>query len=199
MTRNQVIIVTLLLVGIVALAISSMLEYREESTLDWKKKYTLDSKDPYGAWMFDQMVKTYFDSNNVAYNYRDTLLGDMDTTDVLYIMFGSRFTYQEDEVNEIFDFVDKGNNALVIGRATWLEDTTYYMPSSYGSYYKDSILNFKFEYDTSATLYTYKHFEKSMTEKARLNFRTFDYSTEEGNYTLGVVNDTLAVYTRTAI
>jgi len=199
MNKRELIIIGCLVVGILALLLGSMLEYREVSDLNWNKKYTFDSKDPYGAWMFDKMVKTYFDSNNVAYHYKDTLLSEMDTTDVLYIMFGKRFTYRSEEANEIFDFVKTGNNALIIGKATWLDDTTYYVPNSYGYSSKDSILNFQFEEDTTRTVYRYEHYDKSIKEKSTLNFNTFYYGREEDNYSLGIVNDSLSVYTKTKI
>jgi len=176
MTKKQLIIVVVLGVGIMGLLLSSLLEYRDESDLNWKSKYTYDSKDPYGAWMFDNMVKSYFDSNKVVYHYRDTLLSDLDTTGMLYIMFGNRFTYRKDETRELIEFVRKGNNALVIGKSAWTEDSTNYLSNTYAYSNKDSILNFYFNEDTTGRVYSYVHYQGGMKEKKVLNYRTFHLS-----------------------
>lgn len=174
MTRKELIIVIILGVGILGLLLSSLLEYREESDLDWKSKFTYDSKDPYGAWMFDNMVKSYFDSNKVVYHYRDTLLSDLDTTGMLYIMFGNRFTYRKEETSELIDFVRRGNSALIIGKSSWTEDSTNYFSGNYAYSNKDSILNFYFENDMMGIQYSYAHYVKGFDEKKFLNYRTFD-------------------------
>ena len=199
MSKKELMIIVGLVVGILALFVGSTMEFRKESDLDWRQKFTLDSKDPYGAWMFDQLVKTYYDSNNVVYHYKDTLIGDLDSTGMLYIMFGNIFTFTQEESRQLFDFVKSGNQALVIGKMKWLEDTTSYMSDEGNRYHTDSILNFTFSNDTSGTIYSYEHYNRGLQEKSSLTYGHFGFSNNGYSESLGHIETSIVVYTRTDI
>ena len=71
--NNRVLIIIGVFVLIFIGLLSLVFEIREVPDYKWRKKYELDSKEPYGLWMFSELMKHRFGEENVIYNESDTL------------------------------------------------------------------------------------------------------------------------------
>jgi hypothetical protein len=117
--RRLIIIIATFIIIIIGL-MSLVFEIREVPDYNWYKKYKYDSKEPYGLWMFSELLKSRFGEENIIFNESDTLLLD-DGRDNLYIVVGDNASYTQEQNDDLMAFAEEGNDVLIIASHSDLE------------------------------------------------------------------------------
>ena len=96
---------------------SLIFEIREVPDYNWYKRYKHDSKEPYGLWLFSELLKHRYGSDNIIYNESDTLYLSEGNND-LYLVIGEKARYNDKQNDDIMEYVERGNDILIIASYT---------------------------------------------------------------------------------
>lgn len=83
---------------------------------DWDTHYSTSSKDPYGTYLFYELLKKdKTDSSFIPINQPlKTILIDEKTTGNNYFFLGSNWYYTEEDIQALVDFAKRGNQVFII-------------------------------------------------------------------------------------
>lgn len=193
MTRNKIFLIAGLGAILFFFIVAQFFEIKNVPDVKWSKNYELDSKEPYGGWMFEKMLHARFNQADLVYHYKDTLISEIDTSGALLVKFGNTFYTSDSEVEELYAFVQAGNQVIYIGEHINFYNDSIYIPSSYKNH-KDSVFSFSFIEDSLDSSFVYKHYSRDF-EAAEIyyhgGFKKWDL--DDSRY-LGLVNDSLYTF-----
>ncbi len=192
----------LIIAGLVILVLTGIVfafyRFDEVPDVEWNAPDNFDSKAPNGSYVFHELVKDYFEDQTLYYNTKDTVFSNIDTTGALYLRIGGSYSYYNEKVLELVSFLEKGNTAFLIGNVGMSSDSIEYLPKSrYGSYERDSIMNFCFT-DSLGIKFQYSHYYKEFSKKALLRYRKLNRIDDQRTEVLGECNG-LPVFSRTKV
>ncbi len=155
-SRSSLIIV--LSIG-AALGILFLVLFEPKDVPDYNldKKYNYKSKEPYGTWVFEQLVKSKYPDVPFYYNQLDTHYYDLEGNKHLYIKFGDRLKIDATELGYLEDWISRGNKAILISTTLELEDRItssasfdrFRVPDSMLTLsHRQSILEHKYSFDS---------------------------------------------------
>ena len=113
MNKSTVLKVAIGLVSI-ALLIYFYLTTERSPTYNWNVHFNPDSKDPYGCYLFHELIKesaTDFKEIDLPLNQ---VLDQMDGSNSNYIFLGDSWFYSDEDLLALANFISKGNNAYLI-------------------------------------------------------------------------------------
>jgi len=198
MKKYSAILIASVLVLIILGTVFSFYRLEEVPDVDWNAPDNFESKEPNGSFVFHELVKEYFEDQKLYYNTKDTVFSNIDTSGALYMRIGGSFSYYNEKVLDLVQFIEKGNTAFLIGNVGISSDSFDYLPKSrYGTYDRDSILNFRFN-DDSEIEFQYSHYSKNFTNKALLEYRKLNRLGDERTEVLGFCNDA-QIFSRTKV
>lgn len=105
----------ILILVLVAVVIGGLIvynfEYRPIPDVKWDRTYAKESKDPYGSWLFHEVLSDSYPEADIRYSLPDT-----NSTEVqqLYVRLAQRGSLASPQVDSILDFVSKGHTAVII-------------------------------------------------------------------------------------
>jgi len=178
--RRLYIILGLITLSIVLL-IAVTHEYRKVVDADWKAKYELESKDPYGFWLFNEMIGAYFtDAEQIEGFPADTL-----ASDALYIRIAERGSITSAKIDSLRSFLNAGNHAFIIadvftgGIDTFFTDV-YKSRRTYGS----GNVRFNFGPDSlrRSEDYAYKIYNQELDTVRKVHNHNVFYREQDYNY-----------------
>lgn len=114
--KKTVLIVFVLVIALAGLLIFSLYEYKEVPDVSWRETYLPTDKEPYGTWMFRQLLEEQYGIPNVLDRYKDIELTDIDEDEeCLLIMIGDNINLNFEETDAIANFSNEYNDILIIG------------------------------------------------------------------------------------
>ncbi|NND08830.1 MAG: DUF4350 domain-containing protein [Saprospiraceae bacterium] len=188
--------VLLILVGLIAVLIYSLFEFRKVPDVQWRADYSFESKQPYGMWMFKSLlVKRFLHIPIVEYD-RDTTLVDFESANDLYVLVGKDVVLTEEEREDLLDFVAQGNDVLFISETVDLgysDEINFLIADSR----KDSTVKLSYSWDSVHT-YPFTFYDIDFREAATKDFYSCVVDTFGGGTfeVLGEMQDSLPVFTR---
>lgn len=92
------------------------LNYESEEKYNWQTHYQSQSKDPYGTYLFHELLKESFgeDHFNKLEEPLSSSLTDESILDANYVFIGEEWFYNYDDLDALIDFVSRGNNAYIL-------------------------------------------------------------------------------------
>ena len=163
MSTRQLLLVGLSSLTIVILLILTVFDLKDIPDLQWKEHYYLNSKQPYGTWIFHEMIRQHFGDVAVVRNIQDTTLSAVNSGKNLYVFIGDYATFDEFETTELLDFAEQGNDVLIIAGSldlTMVEEDPFLWDVE-GLY--DSTVNIIYPGD-SAIEHTFTYYHESLTK-----------------------------------
>ena len=196
MSNRKVILIIACGILILFLLGRTFYEQKEINTCRWYDNYHFESKDPYGAWLFHEMIMDRYGEENVFKNTIDTNLVQIDTSGYIYILF-SNSHFNRDRQEELLEFAELGNEVLLIGESLFSEITEVYRNSSYDVPYKDgqigydSIFNMTFN---DSTQLVYKNYRGSIKEAKTFDPTTVDITGRNNFESIAMNSDTTSFF-----
>ena len=195
MSTRQFVFVGLSSLAIFSLLIFTLFDIKDVPDLKWKEHYSLSSKQPYGAWIFQEMIRRRFEHIPVVRNIQDTTLNSVNSGKNLYILIGDYITLNESESEELLDFAEQGNDILLITGTLGLtlEEDDPFVWDMEGLY--DSTVTIIYPGDNSFE-HTFTYYHESLTEPALTNFGALsrDLWSDDEHTVHGFTSDSLIVY-----
>lgn len=167
MKRNTILIV--LFSVLTALLITYFFFGRErKKKFSWKETFSADSDQPYGTMFIRQLLEGYRPGEKFIHNDKTPLsdLFDNDSTSYPadYIFIGNELLLNEEDTHELLEFIQSGNDALVITRYLpyQLVDSIFYAECENGLYLDKHVMpsaTFNFYHPSLHTVkgYTYAY------------------------------------------
>ncbi len=177
MINNRTIIIISVVALIFFLAGAALFKIEKVPDVKWENNVMFNSKEPYGTWAFKELINERFDSTKVFLNYQDTLLNELESTNNLYIRFSNSDEWiPDEEMDSILRFVEKGNDALIIGA-----DFKYYWDSignfNLSSYTEmDSVFEVSFEENGEEKTFVYHHYFGAFKKAQETRYNVLDVS-----------------------
>jgi len=170
----------------------SFYEKTEINTCRWYDDYRFTSKEPYGAWLFYEMIVDRYGKENVFRNSIDTSFTQVDTSGYTYILLSS--SYQGDEKqDQLLEFAKKGNEILLIGENLFSKITEVYRSADNAHLLSDSVFNMTF--DDKSEL-QYKRYYESITKASDFTPYIIDNTGRSNFVSLGMTTDTTTFFYR---
>lgn len=158
MTWQRTSLYILAILSLIALLVFSLFEPVRVSSANWDKTFDYNSKEPYGAWMFRQLLDEYYGPDNIHNCLRGCKFSDWvdnDTT-YTYLLLANELYLNEEQLDSILSMVERGHKAMII--------TQHFMPDDslglpYDIYtYKDSIRSLQLDFNEgSIDYFSYTH------------------------------------------
>ncbi|ELR73872.1 hypothetical protein C900_00036 [Fulvivirga imtechensis AK7] len=113
--KKLFIIIGALLVGV--FLVFYFTKDRDSRFFSWRETLRIDSKEPYGAFVFHQLLKSHFsDSFTILESsLSDTISGTQRNS--LYVLLGQSGYYQYEDIDSLMSFVNAGNVAFIATNA----------------------------------------------------------------------------------
>ncbi len=160
--------------GVAALILLALFYYfgkgGKARTFNWKETYALDSKEPYGAFVFHELLASNeYPVDNITQSLKDELPENPDTVSN-YIFVGQSLFLDSTDTQRLLRFVENGNNALIASK-TIPYDLMFYIVQQecieglwddYERSYSDTLMTMDFDHPTLADKqgYSYKYIDK---------------------------------------
>lgn len=165
-------------------------EKKEINTCIWYDDYRFTSQEPYGAWLFHEMIVDRYGEENVFRNTIDTTYSKIDTSGYTYILFSSSYVSDE-KLDKLVEFTKKGNEILLIGENLFSKITEVYRSAEDRFLITDSI--FKMTLIDSTQL-QYKNYRNSIKKASKFTPFIVDNTGRTNFESLGMTSDTTAFF-----
>lgn len=171
MNRNVIYIIlgSTLLFGLVTFL---LFEFKEVPDVNWRKTYLPTSKEPYGTWMFRQMLDERYGADNVYDRYKEIELSEIDTTEkALLFMIGRSIDLDYTETNSLGEFINAGHDIFI--SSSRLNFNYDWGPTDYRVRYKqDTSINMIYpSYSDNSYQYTFR--DRSFEASSNQYYRYF--------------------------
>lgn len=109
--KKLFIIIGVLLVGVFLFFYFT--KDRDARFFSWRETLRIDSKEPYGAYIFHQLLKSHFNDSFslLESSLSDTISGRQRNS--LYVLLGQSGYYQYEDIDSLMSFVNAGNAAFI--------------------------------------------------------------------------------------
>ena len=139
----------------------------KESKHNWKEHYKIDSKDPFGTFLFFELLKSNKD-DSLFQKLNGPLVKFLDSKEVgsNYIFINENTYHQPEDLDMLASYVSRGNNAYVFTNSfpyTFLDSANMDFPL-YFNWIRDSVVTMsikQYQLSSSAT-YTFRNDEKNI-------------------------------------
>ena len=192
MSNRNILIITVAVLLIAFLVGRTFYEKIEINICHWYEDYRFNSKEPYGAWLFYEMINNRFGEENVLKNTIDTSLTKIEDNGYLYILLSNSY-YGHDRQIQLKEFVSKGNEVLLIGETYFSQLTEVFKGAGLEEKH-DSTFNMYFVDDNIP--YTYKNYRGDITDAKFFSPRTTDITGRKNFTGLGMINDSTTFFYR---
>lgn len=114
-------------IGAAVLLVFFYLTNDQTKSFNWDTHFKSDSKDPYGTYLFHELLKAERNSTNfIDFNSPiSEYLLSLENINANYIFIGNIWHMTDDDIMALTDFVQKGNNAYIISRESPTEILNY--------------------------------------------------------------------------
>ena len=117
MNRSRANIAKIILATLImGLLVYLYLDYNSEEKYNWQPHYKSQSTDPYGTYLFHELLKGSFDEENfntLKAPLSSSLINDS-IVDANYIFIGEEWFYDYDDLDALIEFVRRGNHAYLL-------------------------------------------------------------------------------------
>lgn len=187
------------------------------SKFDWKEDYKKESVNPYGLYIADELLSKQFSDwkfHEITDSLTGTLTNHLRQEPANYVFVGGGMYLSDNDVNELLDFVETGNTALISSRSlpyqlatnfnlNWCEEVDNYdYDYSYEwtdyDYFHDTIatLNFTHPKLESTSDYNYEFLFKKENRYRDWSYMDANFICEDEIAILGLANDSLINFVR---
>ena len=187
--RNTLIIVACVFLILFLLG-RSFYEKKEINTCQWYEDYRFNSKEPYGAWLFYEMILDRYGEENVFKNTIDTNITQIDTSGFTYILLSSNYKSDE-ELDKILELAKYGNEVLLIGETLYSKLTGVYRHAEIDKVVTDTVFNMYF---SDGTELQYKNFYNTIKKASQFTPFTVDNTGRINFESIGMVSDTTTFF-----
>lgn len=151
MTTRQFLLITLSSVAVVILLIFSLFEVKRIPDLHWQENFTYHSIQPYGAWIFQSLIRQRYEHIPVREHFKDTLISDIHSKNNLYILLSNEVSLNETESEQLIAFAERGNDVLIITESlsTSSDDFQGFVMHEKGI--RDTVIVIQYWWDSEAT------------------------------------------------
>jgi hypothetical protein len=169
-SRNIAIIVIGL--GLV-IALLILFSKGRSQQFDWRETYEEESKQPYGTYIIHNLLQEYFPKEDF-HTLTDSIYFEEVPNGKVgnYVFIGAGILYDSLDMEDLFNFVDEGNNAFFSSltipysmmEQLYSEDCYYY----WGDYeaYSDTMMELTlYEEHLNEEIFTFKSLKKNQTQK----------------------------------
>lgn len=182
-----------------------------QRNFSWRETYDQNSKEPYGAYIFYELLKDRYSADNFMVS-DDTLANKLPLEDALtdekmaYIFVGAAMYLDSNSVESLFNFAAGGNDVFISSKTIPYYLMEYlYAADCEETYWNDyrqlndstAQVNFtdsELQADSNFTLQYYKRFSPSSYNWSYIDDRVF--CAESSFENLGVMNDYLPIFAR---
>lgn len=195
MNTRQFLFVCIACLTIVTLLIFTLFDLRDVPDLKWQEHYYLESKQPYGTWIFQEMIRRRYPSIPVVLNVQDTTLNSINSCKGLYILIGDYVALTESESEELLEFAERGNDVLLIaGTLSLALDEDHSFSGDMTGLY-DSTVTIIYPGD-SPFEHTFTYYHESLTEPVLKYFGALpkELWNDDEHTIYGFISDSLIVY-----
>jgi len=173
-----------------------LFEIREVPDVQWQETYGYESKQPYGTWVFNALLEARFNDVSVFKHGEDTLLVDIESVENLYILMGVDIVLEDEERDDLLDFVAEGNDVLFLAESVELgynDEINYYVIDSR----TDSMVEVNYFWD-SLQQYSFTFYDIDFARAGTKDFYSCVADTFAGYdlQTLGTMQDSLPIFTK---
>ena len=115
MINYKVLVPILLLIGLLTVLFLYTFERKDVSSADWSVDYRLESKEPYGAWMFNEILKIAYGEDQVV-PLKEDYFNKINSTAKRkgYLHMSSYIEFSRSQVDSLTSFVEAGNDAMLM-------------------------------------------------------------------------------------
>ncbi|MBK8501507.1 MAG: DUF4350 domain-containing protein [Saprospiraceae bacterium] len=195
MSTRQFLLVGLSGLTIVALLIFTLFDLKDIPDLQWQEHYYLNSKQPYGTWIFHEMIRQRYRDIPVVRNIQDTTLNVVNSGKTLYVYIGDYATFDEFETAELLDFAERGNDLLIIAGSfdVTMDEDEPFLWDPEGIY--DSTVTIIYPGD-SAIVHSFTYYHESLNRPALKYFGALseDLWNDDEHTIYGLTSDSLILF-----
>lgn len=174
--RTWVIIGSVLV--LIGLIMTLLYEFREIPDVEWKVKYDLDDKDPYGYWLFENLMKEVFDSSTIVRPDSTFSFDDYHQEKSLYVKISGNFNPDLQEVKKLHNYLERGNEALIItNRLSGAMDSIINGQDYYLYSWRDTMISVFWEEEElqkDSVGQNYLHYYEELQDPRKTRFQRFD-------------------------
>jgi hypothetical protein len=196
MTSRQFLLITLSSVSVVFLLIFSIFEVKRVPDLHWQENFTYHSVQPYGAWIFQSLIRRRYSHIPVLEHFKDTLISDIHSKKNLYILLSSEVSLDEAESEQLIAFAERGNDVLIITESlsTSSDDFEGFVMHEQGI--RDTVIAIQYWWDSEATYrFTYYHQDLERPKPKHFNGLAAELNDYEDQLILATAqNDSIIVF-----
>lgn len=160
--QKQNIIIGLSIAAVLIVSFLMLFEYKDAPNTTWNKSYKYDSKEPYGAWVFKELLEDAVGKENIYILSEDQKIVPVDSNQ-LYIMLGHYARLDSSRSNYIDSILQMNGDVFFI--------TNYAFGVS--EKINQAYQNIEYDYTDSSTInynlndsiyYAYNHREKNLED-----------------------------------
>jgi len=178
MGSNKRLYITLgIILLVIAILIVMFFEYRPVVDRSWTKSYDSDSKDPYGTWLFKELIKESYAEATFS-EERPTLGDTTGLSEGLYVRVADLGGVTVGARDTLLQFLHEGNTAVIFvssfGNLDTLYNDQYY---SYNRFFEGTLkLRAMGEYVLDSVTYSYTDYDKELRpSKGNRAFTVFEH------------------------
>lgn len=183
--KNTIIIIACVFL-IMFLLGRSFYEKKEINTCDWYEDYRFNSTEPYGAWLFYEMIVDRYGKENVFRHTIDTSITQIDTSGFTYILLSNSYQNDNDQ-DQVIELAKKGNEILLIGETYFSKMTEVYRQLEFDFEDADSVMNMSF---VDGSEFQYKNYFSTIKHATTFTPFTVDISGRTNFTSIGMTSDT---------
>ncbi|MEM7486680.1 MAG: DUF4350 domain-containing protein [Bacteroidota bacterium] len=103
-----------IVIAIITLGLIFLIEYNKPKKINWSESYVSHHKIPYGTYVFNDLMKTYFPSKTEQVRKSPfEFLSREDTVEGTYLFVNRTINFGEAELNTLLDWTSKGNTLFI--------------------------------------------------------------------------------------
>ncbi|MBL6445568.1 hypothetical protein JMN32_04565 [Fulvivirga sp. 29W222] len=105
----------LIIIGVLLIAVFLFFFFTAGSNkfYNWSETYKIDSKQPYGGYIYHELMKTHYDENFTIIESPVAASLSADQEQSLYVFLGREAYYRYEDLDSLTSFVSAGNSALL--------------------------------------------------------------------------------------
>jgi len=196
-SNNRLYIILGIIALIIFVFIYGLYEFRMVPDVHWKKDYQKENKDPYGTWLFHNLLKEYYPQAQFVDGLPNN---EKSTSSDLYIKIAERGSLKNKDVDSLEAFINEGNVAIIIfeklgGKLDSLQPKKL---NYYGSWSHRFEMNFEMDSLRKSNGFTYQHKDKELENSKRsIQYKQYhiQYNYEDEDDNQQEYQDQLVAYT----
>jgi len=170
--KKVTVIIFFIVVAVVFALIFTLYEYKEVPDVKWRQTYLPTEKEPYGTWMFRNLLNERYGSENVLDRYKDINLEEIDSSEkALLIIIGDRIDLDFAETDALANFSNTGHDIFISGTVIDF-DYNWGLNNWEVGYKADSVLQVSYP-SLSDNIFNFKFRTESLEDASEVYYRYF--------------------------